>query len=101
MGAWGCGIIDCGHSFETARALLIHQHDDHDESTCWICGDTVPAGYFAIKHAFTEHSRAEYVRAYRAEPAEIRKRDEILREVDRTVDIVQLSEEAPSISVHS
>ena len=59
----------------------------NDRIECEVCGTVVPDGYFAIKHAFEEHSRAEYVRAYEASAAEVRRREEIKEEIEDAADI--------------
>ncbi|MFB6308267.1 MAG: hypothetical protein ABEH35_02965, partial [Haloarculaceae archaeon] len=52
-----------------------------------VCGAVLPDGYFAIRHAFDEHSRAEYVRAYDADAAEVRRREEVKDTIEDTADI--------------
>lgn len=83
---WACGIVDCGSSFGTVEALLAHQVADHDTHDCRICGETVPEGYFAIRHGIEEHTRAEYVRQYDGDAAAIRKRERVLDDVTAVLD---------------
>lgn len=90
--AWTCGVIDCGSEFATAEQLLRHQATSHPTETCQICGDPVPAGYFAIKHAFEAHRRSEYVRAYGAEPEDIRLRERSLETVTDAIDAETIDE---------
>ncbi|PSQ42381.1 hypothetical protein BRD17_08840 [Halobacteriales archaeon SW_7_68_16] len=49
--------------------------------------DRLPDGYFAIRHAFDEHSRAEYVRAYDATASEVRRRESVKEAIEDEADI--------------
>ena len=77
MSPWQCAIRGCGTHFADAEDVLVHQATEHDPHVCEICSAEVPEGYFAIRHALEEHSRAEYVRAYDAGPDDIRERETI------------------------
>jgi len=87
MTRWTCGIEGDEATFDRVEDLMVHQAADHDRIECEVCGTVVPDGYFAIKHAFEEHSRAEYVRAYEASAAEVRRREKIKEEIEDTADI--------------
>jgi len=87
MSDWVCGIVDCAASFSTAEALISHQVDDHVPCTCAVCGESHPAGFLAIRHAFSEHTRAEYVRAYDAHSDDIRLREGLIEDVEEIVDL--------------
>jgi len=93
MSAWECGIVDCGVTFDSVEALLAHQVADHASHECEICGVHVPEGYFAIKHGFNGHTRAEYVRFYDADAAAIRRRERVLDAVTTAVDPEVLDEQ--------
>jgi hypothetical protein len=82
MSRWVCAIEGCLGAFEDVETLLAHQKADHEAHTCQICGETVPAGFFAIDHAFEEHTRAEYVRHYDGDADAIRWRERILAAVE-------------------
>ncbi|MFB6071804.1 MAG: hypothetical protein ABEJ88_02450 [Halobacterium sp.] len=86
MPGWECAIVDCGSAFETVEALLVHQVADHDAHECEICGETVPEGYFAIRHGLEEHTRAEYVRFYDGDASAIRERERVLDDVADALD---------------
>lgn len=90
MSAWACGIVGCGEHFGTAEDLLAHQVSDHGECTCEICGETHPEGFLAIHHAFSEHTRAEYVRAYDASSDDIRLRETVKELIEGEVDLPSL-----------
>lgn len=87
MASWSCGIAGCGGTFDDLVALIRHQATNHPASECGVCGETVPAGFLAIRHAFESHSRAEYVRAYDAESDDIREREALLELVEEEVDV--------------
>lgn len=90
---WACGIEPCAFTAPTVRALITHQARDHPPHTCKVCYKTVPNGFFAIYHAFEEHSRAEYVRAYEATAEDIKQRERIKELIDEQVDVPTLLEE--------
>jgi len=90
MAPWACGIVGCGGTFDDPQALIRHQAGDHPPCECQVCGETVPAGYLAIRHVFAEHSRAEYVRAYDADADAIREREALLDLVEHEVDVNRL-----------
>lgn len=90
MAPWACGIAGCGGSFDDPEGLIRHQAVNHPAAECLVCGETVPAGYLAIRHAFDAHSRAEYVRAYDADADAIREREELLDFVEERVDVQQV-----------
>ena len=87
MSAWECDIDDCGKQFGSVEDAIVHQTTEHERRECEVCGSVVPDGYFAIKHAFDEHSRAEYVRAYDASAAEVRRREKIKDDIEDVADI--------------
>lgn len=85
--AWECGISGCGTVFEDVESAVVHQTTKHTRRECKVCGTVVPDGFLAIRHAFTEHSRAEYVRAYGADSEDVRKREELLEEIEDVADM--------------
>ncbi|MCG1004927.1 MULTISPECIES: hypothetical protein [Halobacterium] len=95
MASWECAIVGCGRTFQNIESLLTHQVTDHDTHTCEICGKTVPEGYFAISHVFSEHTRAEYVRFYDGDAAAVRRREQILEAITSTVDPTELERQLP------
>ena len=84
---WTCAIEGCGHEAERVEDLLVHQATDHDRHECAVCGEVFPDGYFAIRHAFDEHSRAEYVRAYEADSDDVRHREAVVEAIEAAADI--------------
>lgn len=84
---WECAISQCDFDSDDAEALLVHQAEAHERHQCSICGTVIPDGYFAIRHAFSEHSRAEYLRNYEADTDDIRVREEVLKEVEAEADV--------------
>jgi hypothetical protein len=84
---WECAIEACGHRSEAVDDLLLHQVTDHERVRCGVCGTMVADGYFALHHAFDEHTRAQYVRAYAADPDEISHREAVLAAVEREADL--------------
>ena len=84
---WECAIGDCEYLTDDVDALLIHQADTHARHQCAICGTVITDGYFAIKHAFSEHSRADYLRRYEADTDDIRVRENILKEIEAVADV--------------
>ena len=87
MSPWRCGIDDCGTQTETVEELIHHQTTEHQKHECQICGTIVPDGYFAIRHAFEEHTRAEYVRAYDADSAAVRRREKLKDQIEAEADL--------------
>ena len=87
MSDWACGILGCGARFEDVAELIGHQVTDHGQCTCAVCGETSPEGFLAIRHAFSEHTRAEYVRAYDANSDDIRLRERVLELDEEQVDV--------------
>jgi len=87
MVPWRCGIEDCGKQTVDVEALIRHQTDEHDNHECRVCGTVVPDGYLAIRHAFEEHTRAEYVRAYDATSEAVRRREQLKANVENEIDI--------------
>jgi hypothetical protein len=92
MEAWTCAIEGCGEQFDSADGLIEHQAGDHDSSTCKVCGESVPAGFLAIRHAFDAHTRADYLRAYGASSDDIRARERVTDRVEAEVDVPALLE---------
>lgn len=86
MIGWECAIDGCGARFAAPEELIDHQETEHAGHECRVCGTSVPDGYLAIRHAFEEHTRAEYVRAYDADAEAIRTREGILRTVEGALD---------------
>ncbi|HMB51638.1 MAG TPA: hypothetical protein VKM69_13355 [Natronoarchaeum rubrum] len=87
---WGCGIEGCAEVFESVEDVVVHQTNEHERHECKVCGTVVPDGYLAIKHAFEEHTRAEYVRAYGADSEEVRQREEIKDEIEAEADLQEV-----------
>ena len=90
MSRWTCGIDGCDAAFEDVESAILHQTTEHQRHECKVCGTIVPDGYFAIRHAFDEHTRAEYVRAYDADSSAVRHREDIKDEVEETADIERI-----------
>ncbi|HMB49622.1 DUF7565 family protein [Natronoarchaeum rubrum] len=87
---WACGIDDCGETFDAVEDAVVHQTNEHTRRECAVCGVVVPDGYLAIRHAFNEHTRAEYVRAYGADSEEVRQREEIKDEIEAEADLQEV-----------
>ncbi len=90
MPGWECGVAGCGEVYGSVEELLAHQVNAHERVECEVCGTVVPEGFFAIQHAFDQHTRAEYVRAYDANSDDIRRREGIKDEVEERVDVQAL-----------
>jgi predicted nucleic acid-binding Zn-ribbon protein len=84
---WSCAIAGCNVECEAVEDLLVHQATEHERHQCAVCGTVLPDGYFAIRHAFNDHSRAEYVRAYDADADAIRRRESVLEAIEAEADI--------------
>lgn len=93
MPRWHCGIDGCEDEFETVEETILHQTTEHKRHECKVCGTIVPEGYFAIRHAFEAHTRAEYVRAYDADSTAVRVREEIQEEIETNADLQQVVEQ--------
>ena len=93
MSLWECGIDDCEERFEDVESAIIHQTVEHARHECAVCGSIVPDGYFAIRHAFEEHSRAEYVRAYDADSTAVRVREDIKADIEDEANLRDVVEE--------
>jgi hypothetical protein len=87
---WACGIDGCGDTYGAVENAVIHQTNEHQRRECKVCGVVVPDGYLAIRHAFNEHTRAEYVRAYGADSEEVRQREDIKDEIEREADLQEV-----------
>ena len=87
MVPWTCGIAGCDAVFDDAESAILHQTREHERHECQVCGTVVPDGYFAIRHAFDEHTRAEYVRAYDADSGAVRRRERVKREIESEADL--------------
>lgn len=98
MAAWRCRIGDCDRIFEEGEALLLHQAREHDRHECQICGSVLPDGYIAIRHAFDEHTRAEYVRAYDADSEAVREREKAKETVESEIDLRSVFEKLDASS---
>ncbi len=92
MASWACGIDGCEAVFDAPEPLILHQTTEHERCTCAVCETVVPDGYFAIRHAFEEHSRAEYVRAYGASAAEVREREQAKDYIEAAADLTLVLE---------
>lgn len=90
MSPWVCGIGGCAHRTDAAAGLIRHQASDHPQTECAVCGETVPAGFFAIRHVVREHKRAEYVRAYDANSDDIRVREQLVEDIESAMDVTAL-----------
>ncbi|WP_224269863.1 DUF7565 family protein [Haloprofundus salinisoli] len=93
MSLWTCGVAGCNARFEDAESAVVHQTNDHERTECKVCGAIVPEGYFAIRHAFDEHSRAEYIRAYNADSAAVRMREGIQAAIEEEADLQRIIEQ--------
>jgi len=87
MADWECAIEGDDAAFDRVEDLLVHQATDHERIECKVCSAVVPDGYFAIRHAFDEHSRAEYVRAYDATAGDVRRREKVKESIEEAADI--------------
>ena len=87
MVPWRCAIGSCDSVFDDVESAILHQAKEHERCKCQVCGTLVPDGYFAIRHAFDEHTRAEYVRAYGASADDVRLREEVKNEIEETADM--------------
>lgn len=87
MTSWECAIEGDGQTFDRVEDLIVHQATDHQRVECKVCGTVLPDGYFAIRHAFEEHSRAEYVRAYDATAKEVRARESVKDVIETEADL--------------
>ncbi|MEF8785059.1 MAG: hypothetical protein V5A45_03935 [Haloarculaceae archaeon] len=87
MARWECAIEGDDTTFDRVEDLIVHQATEHDRIECKVCGAVVPDGYFAIRHAFDEHSRADYVRAYDASAADVRRRETVKEDIEDAADI--------------
>ncbi|UIP00218.1 hypothetical protein Hbl1158_02280 [Halobaculum sp. CBA1158] len=92
MPRWACGIEGCDAAFDGVEDAIVHQTTAHARHECRVCGTVVPEGYFAIRHAFDEHTRAEFVRAYDADADAIRERESIKAEIEDRADIESVVE---------
>jgi transcription initiation factor TFIIIB Brf1 subunit/transcription initiation factor TFIIB len=101
MARWECAIEGDDAAFDRVEDLIVHQATEHDRIECMVCGAVVPDGYFAIRHAFEEHSRAEYVRAYGASSEEVREREEIKELVEEEADLQAVVERLGGEAVQS
>ena len=104
MSAWACGILGCGEHFGAVEDLISHQVSEHGQCTCEVCGESHPEGFLAIRHAFSEHTRAEYVRAYDADSDDIRLRERVKELIEERVDVesvltqLEVDAEDPAVS---
>ncbi|MFC6726016.1 hypothetical protein ACFQE1_16930 [Halobium palmae] len=87
MSRWVCGVDGCGARFEDVESAVVHQTNEHERHQCKVCGTVVPDGYLAIRHAFDEHTRAEYVRAYDADSSAVRERERVKSEIESAADL--------------
>ncbi|MFB6096574.1 MAG: hypothetical protein ABEJ74_04230 [Haloferacaceae archaeon] len=87
MSRWACGIEGCDGRFERVEDAIVHQTAEHDRHECEVCGTVVPEGYFAIRHAFEEHTRAEFIRAYDGDSDAVRERERIKDQIEAEADL--------------
>jgi transcription initiation factor TFIIIB Brf1 subunit/transcription initiation factor TFIIB len=87
MSRWECAIQGHGEVYDRVEDLIVHQSTEHERIECAVCGAVLPDGYFAIRHAFDEHTRAEYVRAYDATAQEVRRRENVKESIEDEADI--------------
>jgi hypothetical protein len=87
MPGWECGIEGCDAAFDSVEDAIVHQTTEHERHECAVCGTIVPEGYFAIRHAFDEHTRADFVRAYDADSDAVREREEIKAAIEDSADL--------------
>ncbi|MGB9986409.1 DUF7565 family protein [Salarchaeum japonicum] len=92
MTGWACGIGGCDAVFGDVESLLAHQATEHERHECGVCGTVVPDGFFAIRHMFDEHTRAEFVRAYDADSDDIREREDVKNRIEDEVEVAALRE---------
>lgn len=92
MTGWKCGIEGCEQAFDDPESTIVHQTMEHQRTECKVCGTVVPEGYFAIRHAFDEHTRAEYVRTYDADSTAVRIREDIKQAVEAEADLQDVVE---------
>jgi predicted nucleic acid-binding Zn-ribbon protein len=93
---WTCAIDGCGRQADRVEDLLVHQATEHERHQCAVCGTVLPDGYFAIRHAFDEHTRAEYVRAYEADAEDIRHRESVVEAIEAEANIDEVVERIDS-----
>ncbi|MGM0606112.1 MAG: DUF7565 family protein [Halobacteriota archaeon] len=87
MIGWRCAIGDCEQVFDDGESLVLHQATEHDKHECKVCNTLTYDGYIAIRHAFDEHTRAEFVRAYDADSEAVREREQVKAFVESDVDL--------------
>jgi hypothetical protein len=92
MPGWECGIGGCGRTFGDPEAALVHQVTEHEHHECRVCGAVVPEGFFAIKHAFEEHTRTDFLRHYDGSADDIRDRERVKSDIEERVDVERLRE---------
>mgnify|MGYP000368563423 CR=1 FL=1 len=92
MTGWECGISGCGATYGDVESLLAHQVGDHERHECDICGTVVPEGFFAIRHVFDEHTRAQFVRAYDADSDDVRERERVKADIEEIADLDRIVE---------
>ena len=98
MSAWECAIEECGATFGDVEDAVVHQVTEHKRTECKVCGSVVPDGYFAIRHAFEEHSRADYVRSYGANASDVRKRERIKDAIETDADLQAVVDRLDEVS---
>jgi predicted nucleic acid-binding Zn-ribbon protein len=84
---WACAIDECAFGAGAVEDLLAHQLERHERHHCAVCHTIVPDGYFAIRHAFDEHSRVDYLRHYDADADDVRRREAVLEAVEAAADV--------------
>lgn len=98
MSTWECAIEDCAASYEEVENAIVHQVTEHKRTECKVCGSVVPDGYFAIRHAFEEHSRADYVRAYGANSNDVRHRERIKDAIEANANLQEIVDQLDEVS---
>jgi len=97
MSPWRCGIDGCETETDAVEELIHHQTTAHEKHECQVCGTIVPDGYFAIRHAFEDHTRAEYVRAYDADSEAVRRREELKEKIEAEADLESVVAELDAV----
>lgn len=97
MDSWTCAIRGCQASFDDLEALIAHQVSGHEPHRCRVCDEVVSEGFFAIRHAVEDHTRAEYVRHYDANADDIRLRESLVDRIEDVVDVESLRQRLEAV----
>jgi len=88
MPRWTCGIDGCDAAFDDVESAIVHQTNGHQRHECKVCGTIVPDGFASRSGTrSTNNTRAEFVRAYDADSAAVRRREGIKRDIEREADL--------------